>query len=123
MQIDIATTDGITVLAVSGRMDATTVNDFSETCQKLLAEGAQKFVIDLGGLEYISKLITRRMGEPKLIAGLRGILMLEKSSKKNGSSLAFCSMQAMVADMFKLSGFTSILHVYPTREEALDSLR
>ncbi|MBO4312320.1 MAG: STAS domain-containing protein [Desulfovibrionaceae bacterium] len=111
MQIDIATTDGITVLAVSGRMDATTVNDFSETCQKLLAEGAQKFVIDLGGLEYISS------------AGLRGILMLEKSSKKNGSSLAFCSMQAMVADMFKLSGFTSILHVYPTREEALDSLR
>lgn len=111
MQIDTATTDGITVLTVSGRMDATTVNDFSETCQKFLAEGAKKFAIDLGGLEYISS------------AGLRGILMLEKSSKKNGSSLAFCSMQSMVADMFKLSGFTSILHVFPTLEEALDSLR
>lgn len=111
MQIDTAVTDGITIVTVSGRMDATTVNEFSETCQKLLAEGAQKMAIDLGGLEYISS------------AGLRGILVLEKFSKKNGSTLAFCSMQAMVADMFRLSGFTAILRVFPSLEEALNSLR
>ena len=32
-------------------------------------------------------------------------------------------MQNMVADMFKLSGFTSILKVYPTLDEALAGMR
>ncbi|MBO4317752.1 MAG: STAS domain-containing protein [Mailhella sp.] len=111
MHIETTDIDGITVAKVSGRMDATTVADFTQACQKLLEEGPGKFIIDLAGLEYISS------------AGLRGILTLGKACKSNGSVLAFCSMQAMVADIFKLSGFTSILQVYPSLEEALAGMR
>ncbi len=107
MQIETTVIDGISVSKVSGRMDATTVAVFSEACQKLLESGPGKIIIDLEGLEYISS------------AGLRGILTLGKACKTNGSDLAFCSMQAMVADIFKLSGFTSILKVYPSLEEAM----
>lgn len=111
MQIDISAQDGVTILKVNGRMDATTVADFTETCQKALDSGAGRYIVDLGGLEYISS------------AGLRGILTMGKACKAAKAALAFCSMQSMVADMFKLSGFTSILKVYATLDEALAGMR
>ncbi|WP_298067809.1 STAS domain-containing protein [uncultured Mailhella sp.] len=111
MLIENSVQDGISVIKVSGRMDATTTPQFNEECQKLLSAGTGRFIIDLSGLEYISS------------AGLRGILVMGKACKASGSSLAFCSMQAMVADMFKLSGFTSILNVYASLDEALAAMR
>ena len=111
MQIDTAVQDGITILKVIGRMDATTVGIFTDECQKQLKTGTGRFIVDLGGLEYISS------------AGLRGILTMGKACKAAKAALAFCSMQSMVADMFKLSGFTSILTVYASLEEALAGMR
>ena len=111
MQIDTTMQDGISVTKISGRMDATTVGAFSDECQKLLNSGTGRFIIDLGGLEYISS------------AGLRGILTMVKSCRSKGAVLAFCSLQSMVADMFKLSGFTSMLNVFPGIDEALAGLR
>lgn len=111
MNIETVVQDGITIVTVAGRMDATTVSSFNEECQKQLQSGVGRFIIDLGGLEYISS------------AGLRGILTMGKACKASRATLAFCSMQTMVADMFKLSGFTSILTVYPTLDEALAGMR
>ena len=110
MDIITSLQNDISVTRVSGRIDATTVGQFSDECQKLLESGMSKFVIDLGGLEYISS------------AGLRGILTLGKACKAKGFVLAFCSLQSMVVDIFKTSGFTSILKVYPTLEEAIEGL-
>ena len=92
-------------------MDATTVGGFTDECQTQLKNGSGRFIVDLGGLEYISS------------AGLRGILLLGKSCKAAKAALAFCSMQAMVADMFKLSGFMSILTVFGSLDEALEGMR
>ncbi len=111
MNITTRIQDGVTIMDISGRMDATTVTQFNEECQKLLNAGAGRIVIALAGLEYISS------------AGLRGILTMGKACKAAGTVLAFCSMQAMVADMFKLSGFTSILKVYSDLDEALAGMR
>lgn len=111
MQINTTIQDGVSVTRISGRMDATTVAEFNEECQNLLKSGSGRIIIDLAGLEYISS------------AGLRGILTMGKACKTAGTALAFCSMQNMVADMFKLSGFTSILKVYPTLDEALAGMR
>ena len=111
MQIDVNKQDGVTILKISGRMDATTVTEFTEECQKQIKDGSGRFIVDLAGLEYISS------------AGLRGILTIGKTCKTAKAALAFCSMQAMVADMFKLSGFTAILSVYSTLDEALAGMR
>ena len=111
MQIDVNKQDGVTILKISGRMDATTVTEFTEECQKQIKDGSGRFIVDLAGLEYISS------------AGLRGILTIGKTCKAAKAALAFCSMQAMVADMFKLSGFTAILSVYSTLDEALAGMR
>ena len=47
MQIDTFVQDGVTVSKISGRMDATTVAQFNEECQKLLAAGAGRIIVDL----------------------------------------------------------------------------
>ena len=71
---------------------------------------AKKVVVDLGGVEYISS------------AGLRVILTMVKASKAAAATLAFCSMQSMVAEVFKISGFSSMLPIYATRDEAVSAL-
>ncbi len=110
MNIETNTKNGIDVLKVSGRMDASTVTLFNEECQKLLEKSTGSILIDLEGLEYISS------------AGLRGILTMAKECKAGGHDLAFCSMRDMVAEMFKISGFISILKLYPSEEEAVAAM-
>lgn len=110
MSLITANQNGITVLAVAGSLDAVTVNDFDAEWKKILDAGSAKLLIDLKDVGYISS------------AGLRGILMLAKAAKLKNIRLAFCGMQSMVADMFKLSGFYSILSTYPTRDAALTAM-
>ncbi len=111
MNIETDTKSGITVLRVSGRMDASTVTQFNEECQKILESDAGSCLIDLEALEYISS------------AGLRGILTMAKECKAKGIDLAFCSMRDMVAEMFKISGFISILKLYPSENEAVAGMK
>ena len=107
MNISFEEKDGVSILNLAGRMDATTVIHFEDAFRSKIEENASKIIINLAELEYISS------------AGLRGILIAEKSSKANKSTLAFCTMQDMVAEVFKISGFNSILKVYATQEEAM----
>ncbi len=107
MRIDVRQEGGAVVLAVSGRMDATTVDGFEAACRDRIAPENPRIVVDFAKLEYVSS------------AGLRGILTMEKESRAAGSRIVFCGMQDMVADMFDLSGFNSILQVCPTLEQAL----
>lgn len=107
MELNTTTQGQATVLAIVGSMDATTVGDFDAKWKSLLDEGCKKLVIDMAGLTYISS------------AGLRGILMLAKTAKASQAELKFAGMQSMVADMFKLSGFYSILTCCDTVEAAL----
>ena len=102
--------NGVVVLTVEGSIDATTVTQFDAEWKKVLEGGAKKLAIEMSGLEYISS------------AGLRGILMLAKMGNIKGASLAFVGLRAMVADMFKLSGFDSILKTYPDLDAAVGAL-
>ena len=110
MQVQTEERGGVSILALTGRMDATTANVFEEACRALLNAGAKKIVVDLGGIAYISS------------AGLRVILSMVKASKGTAATLAFCSMQTMVAEVFRISGFSSMLPVYATRDEAVGAL-
>lgn len=110
MEITSEEKNGATLISLIGRMDATTVKSFEEACTAKLSEGAQKVVIDLAQLEYISS------------AGLRGILMMEKASRAHKATIVFCSMQKLVAEVFKISGFNTILKIFPNQEEAFTAL-
>ncbi len=111
MEVKVTEQDGISILTLSGRMDATTTPEFESAARALLAQGKILMLIDMAELEYISS------------AGLRGILGLVKSIKAASGKLAFCSLQPMAAEVFRISGFNAMLTVRGTREEAFSSLR
>jgi anti-anti-sigma factor len=111
MDIYLTQEDSIQVLNVDGRLDATSVANFDAEWKKLLDEGTEKLVVNFSNLEYISS------------AGLRGVLMLAKTAKMKKTNLVFAGMQHMVADMFRISGFASILQTTANVSEAVQKLK
>lgn len=95
------------VLKVKGRMDAVTAPEFEKECTGYIDEGERSFVVDLGGLDYISS------------AGLRSILSTAKKLKANQGKIVFCGLQGMVQEVFKVSGFSSMFPVAATVDEAV----
>lgn len=110
MKITASKQNNITILSLLGRMDATTVNEFEKACQAQFKNNINNIIINLAELEYISS------------AGLRGILLMQKTCLAAKGTLAFCSMQTMVAEVFRISGFNAILPVHNTLDEAIAAL-
>lgn len=110
MDVRVTEKGNASVLALTGRMDATTTCVFEDACKALLASGHTTIVLDMEGLEYISS------------AGLRGILGMVKALKAASGVLAFCGLQPMVSEVFRISGFSSMLPVHATLDDALAAL-
>lgn len=109
MNINVTEQNKICILELNGRMDATTVSSFEDVCKENLEKGFEKILVDMSALEYISS------------AGLRGILLMEKTSKAKQVPLVFYGLQSMVYEVFKISSFLSILKICTTKEEALNA--
>ena len=98
------------LVSVSGRLDAVTSPDFEKEMDGCLAGGEKVLVVDLLGLEYISS------------AGLRSILAITKKLKARNGKIVLASLQDMVKEVFEISGFSKILPVFSSKEEALSQL-
>lgn len=86
------------LLHVSGRIDTNT----STQLQPRILNGFQKFqniVLDLGGVDYISS------------AGLRVLLIGEKTAKAKGGRLRITRVQPEVWEVLRMSGFDRILDI------------
>jgi anti-sigma B factor antagonist len=98
------------VLALAGKLDATTAKIFED---KILAEinsGDRRFVIDLSQLEYVSS------------SGLRVLLLAAKRLHSTDGKIVLCSLKEHVRQVFDLAGFSSILSIYGSRDDALKAL-
>lgn len=109
MKISTQKQNDTTILAIIGRMDASNASEFETAINTELEEGANKFVVDLSQLEYISS------------AGLRSMLLLAKATKKSGGSSVLSGLTSVVAEVFRISGFLTIFKAYDTVEEALEA--
>jgi len=87
-----------------------TTVEFDRWLTEQLAVGTIRCILDLQGLEYISS------------AGLRSLLSAAKQLKaKNGSLLLSC-LRGTVEEVFRMSGFLTILPSFASVEEACTSL-
>lgn len=110
LHIDESKEGEVVVLCIAGRLDAVTAPDLERKLDGLVSGGCGKLVVDFERLEMI------------VSAGLRVFLAFAKKCKKTGGRIALCRMQPVVFDVFKISGFTEILAMFPTREEAIRSV-
>lgn len=111
MEVMISQEDDMVNVAVRGRLDAVTAPDFQQQVQSCIDNGRTRFIIDLTALEYISS------------AGLRSMLFLAKKLKVCRGELALCGLTGMVKEVFAISGFSTILAIYPNAAEAGRQIR
>jgi|SRR5262245_35190200 len=95
------------VLALSGKLDAMTAKTFEEKILQVINSGAQRLIVDLSLLEYVSS------------AGLRVFLLAAKRLQANDGKIALCGLQDHIRQVFDLAGFSSILSIYGSRAEAV----
>jgi anti-anti-sigma factor len=109
MEAKVEHVDGVPVIAISGRLDATSAPTFDTSMKELLATPHTRVLVDLSGVTYISS------------AGLRSVLLLVKHAAASGGRVGLYSASPQVAEVIEISGFPSLLDVYPDRESAFRS--
>lgn len=99
----------VTILAISGSLDAMTADDVSEQIRLAFDRQRTKLVLDLDGVEFMSS------------AGLRTILASLQISRQKGGDLRLAGGSSNIKRMLDFSGFTKILKAFDTNEEAVAS--
>jgi len=109
MDISVENQSNALVFVIKGRLDGSTAPELQETLMSQLG-GAPVIIIDCAGLDYIAS------------AGLRVLLMATKECKKSRRSFGLCQLQEDVQEVFRISGFSSIIDTFASREQALEML-
>jgi anti-sigma B factor antagonist len=98
---------GIAVVSLGGRLDAGAVVDTEKELLRIIGQSPKALMLDLAGLDYISS------------AGLRVLLTAAKTMRTKGGKLHVFSVKRFVKEVFDISGFSSVLPLHATREDAL----
>lgn len=100
MKITETKTEDFIQLSVEGRVDTTT----SPELQQMILAAFQKgnyVILDFEKVDYVSS------------AGLRALLLGEKTAKSKGGRMVLRNVQRSVNEVFHMSGFSSILTIEP----------
>ncbi len=103
--------DKIVSLLLEGELTTVTCSELDGHFNRLLETGERRFVVDFEKLTLITS------------AGLRVFLAFAKKLKKNQGAMALCQMAPGVFEVFEMTGFTSILTICPTAEDAAEKVQ
>ncbi len=100
----------ITILDISGRIDAATSSQIEEELGKKLDTGVTTLILNMKDLNYISS------------SGLRVILAALKRVKAKGGTIALADLQPGPGEVFKMTGFDRLFPISASVEQALEKL-
>ena len=106
MEITTREQDGITIIDISGRLDASNSKEAESTILAAEGEGS-KVILNLENLEYISS------------AGLRVLLLSAKKARAGHGKFCIVSLTESVMDVFEISGFSAIFEIADSVEEGI----
>jgi anti-sigma B factor antagonist len=99
----------VLVVAISGRLDTSSAPVFDAQLAPLLAQPRPRILLDLGAVTYVSS------------AGLRSILQLVKHAAAHKGRVGMFGAPPHIMEVIEISGFPSLLDVYPDRTAALSA--
>ncbi len=102
--------EDICVVRPEGRLDGASAPAFETELIGTIDKGTRKLLLDFSKLQYISS------------AGLRIVLIAAKRMKAGGGRLALCSLNRQINEVFEISGFSSILDICPSYDDAVAQL-
>jgi anti-anti-sigma factor len=100
----------IQVVRPQGRLDSTTSPGLEKTLLGDIDGGSRRLLLDLSDLDYISSM------------GLRVVLLAAKRMRAAGGKFALCALNPNISEVFEISGFSSILDIFPAHEDAVAGL-
>jgi anti-anti-sigma factor len=111
LRLSVTTEDGVTIIGISGKFDSTVARGIRERLTQLIGAGANRVLLNLHGLEYISS------------AGFWALLAVCREIEARRGSLVLYGIGDEVKRLFDLSGFAGLFRICPTREQGLGALR
>jgi len=107
MELNINENNGVQVIKISGNLDTNTSPEAESTINNLINEGKDKMIVDLSETGFVSS------------AGLRVFLSTAKQVTAKGGAVKFCGANEVVQEILDISGFSGILDVKSSLDEAL----
>ena len=107
MEVIVKEVNEVSVMSFEGNLDTNTAPQAQDQIDQLIDGGSSKILINFESLNYISS------------AGLRVLLATAKKLKASSGDLKICGLNQTVQEVFDISGFSSILSVVATEEDAL----
>jgi anti-anti-sigma factor len=98
-----------TVVRITGSVDGLTADALLAALQEQIEAGNTRLIADLSGVSYTSS------------AGLRALLATVKQARSAGGDFRLASVMPPVHKVLEMSGFTTILKLYPDVELAVAS--
>ena len=105
MEIISTEKNGLTIVSLAGRLDANSSSDVTEKLEPIADDGA-KILFNLEAMEYVSS------------AGLRALLIVAKKVRSNNGKMCLAALNENVREVFDVSGFSSILDICDTEQQA-----
>lgn len=99
----------ITVLRLTGRLDASTVGQLEHALADAQNAGAHAIVIDLSQLVYVSS------------SGLRVLLSARSAIRKKGGDFFLCALSPSVREVFDMVGFSAIFSLFASVETGMEA--
>lgn len=109
MKIEDTQKDDVTILSISGNIDALTSSALTDHIKEHISKGNVKLIADIQGVDYTSS------------AGLRVLLGAIKETRALNGDLRLANIQSNVQKVLALSGFTNILKIFADVDTAVKS--
>lgn len=98
-------------VSVRGALDSSTFQDLQEQLQKLLDEGKCSIIVEFSELDYISS------------AGLGVLMGMLQEARECDGDLKLANMSVKVRNLFDMLGFSRLIRIYDSVEEAREAFR
>ncbi len=108
MKLNTSSEGEVTVVKIEGNLDTQTAPEAQDELNRLMDEGSQKLLLDFADLAYISS------------SGLRVLLSVAKRLAPDEGEMRICNLNDVVNEVFEISGFSTILKIFPSDSEALE---
>ena len=107
MEAQVRQEQDVTVVTLSGELDATNNQELSEVLDKELGEGRRRFVVDLGGVGFVDS------------SGIATLVRFYKNVQAGSGEMCLAQPQPPVKRIFELTRLDQVFDIYPDFTEAV----
>jgi anti-anti-sigma factor len=111
VEIRLADEDEVPIVTLTGRLDGFGAQQLETGLKEIVRDDTRSVIINLGGVDYLSS------------AGIRVLLGLKKRLKQRDGTLALINVMEFPKSVLEMAGFTKVLDIYPTLQEAQAACR